>query len=87
VRRSYGRSARHTARWKDLSDRDSGAVPAAQNAANLESLRKGLRDLGYVEGRNLVIEYRSADGRAERFLDLDRWSVDFAADQFMAKPT
>ena len=47
-------------------------VPAAQNAANLESLRKGLRDLGYVEGRNLVIEYRSADGRAERFLDLDR---------------
>jgi putative ABC transport system substrate-binding protein len=26
--------------------------------------------LGYVEGRNLIIEYRSADGRAERFPDL-----------------
>jgi putative ABC transport system substrate-binding protein len=45
-------------------------VPAAQNAANLDALRKGLRDLGYVEGRNLIIEYRSADGRAERFPDL-----------------
>jgi len=43
------------------------AIPAARNAANLDALRKGLRDLGYVEGRNLVIEYRSADGRAERF--------------------
>ena len=39
------------------------AVPATRNGANLDSLRKGLRDLGYVEGRNLVIEYRSADGR------------------------
>ena len=46
------------------------AIPAARNAANLDALRKGLRELGYVEGRNLIIEYRSADGRAERFPDL-----------------
>src|SRR5260370_24870071 len=46
------------------------AVPAAQNTANLDALRKGLLDLGYVEGRNLIIEYRSADGRAERFAEL-----------------
>jgi putative ABC transport system substrate-binding protein len=46
------------------------AIPAAQNAANLDALRKGLRDRGYVEGGNLVIEYRSADGRAERFPEL-----------------
>src|SRR5206468_2964737 len=46
------------------------AIPAAQNSANLDALRKGLRDFGYVEGRNLIIEYRSADGRAERFPDL-----------------
>jgi putative tryptophan/tyrosine transport system substrate-binding protein len=45
-------------------------IPADKNAANLEGLRKGLRELGYVEGRNLVIEYRSADGRAELFPDL-----------------
>lgn len=46
------------------------AIPAAQNTANLNALRKGLRELGYTEGQNLIIEYRSADGRAERFPEL-----------------
>jgi putative ABC transport system substrate-binding protein len=45
-------------------------IPAALNAANLAGLLRGLRERGYVEGRNLQIEYRSADGRADRFPDL-----------------
>src|SRR5688572_3748291 len=42
-------------------------VSADRNAANLAALRRGLREHGYVEGQNLQLEYRSADGRADRF--------------------
>jgi putative tryptophan/tyrosine transport system substrate-binding protein len=35
-----------------------------------EAFRQGLEQHGWVEGRNLVIEYRSADGRTERFPEL-----------------
>ena len=63
------------------------AIPAAQNAANLDALRKGLRDLGYVEGRNLIIEYRSADGRAERFPDLASELVRLKVDLIVTRGT
>jgi len=36
----------------------------------LDALRGGLRDLGYVEGQNLVIEYRWAEGQAQRLAEL-----------------
>jgi len=62
-------------------------IPAARNAANLDALRKGLRDFGYVEGRNLVIEYRSADGRAERFPDLASELVRLKVDLIVTRGT
>jgi len=43
---------------------------AAEGLPNLEALRAGLRDLGYVEGRNMTIEVRWADGRSERLPQL-----------------
>jgi putative ABC transport system substrate-binding protein len=45
---------------------------ASANRANLEALLRGLREAGYVEGKNLVIDYRSAEGRSERFAELAR---------------
>jgi putative ABC transport system substrate-binding protein len=45
-------------------------IPQASNAANFNALRQGLQQLGYVEGQNLVIEYRSADGHDDRFMAL-----------------
>jgi putative ABC transport system substrate-binding protein len=45
-------------------------VSMAANAANFDAFRQGMRERGYVEGRNLIIDYRSADGRGERFAEL-----------------
>ena len=42
-------------------------ISADLNAANLGAFQQSMRHLGYVEGQNLVIEYRSADGDANRF--------------------
>ena len=37
-------------------------------AARWDPFRQGLRDLGYIEGRDIVIEYRSAETRLERLV-------------------
>jgi len=47
---------------RDLHPSDSRAA----TPVNLEAFRHGLRELGYVEGKNIVIEYRFAEGRFER---------------------
>ena len=62
-------------------------TPAVQNATNFNALRDGLRKLGYVEGQNLVIEYRSADGRAERFPDLASELVRLKVDVVVTRGT
>ena len=59
----------------------------ALNAANLDAFRKGLRELGYVEGRNMMIEYRSADGRSERFPDLAAELVRLKVDVILTRGT
>jgi putative ABC transport system substrate-binding protein len=43
---------------------------AAQAASYVESFRAGLRDLGYVEGKNIVIESRFAEGNVDRIPEL-----------------
>ena len=62
-------------------------IAADLNADNLAALRKSLRDLGYAEGQNLVIEYRSADGRAERFPEAAAELVSLNVDVMVTRGT
>jgi putative ABC transport system substrate-binding protein len=57
------------------------------NAANLDGFRQGLRELGYVEGKNFLIEYRSADGRDERFSSLAAELVHLKVDLILTRGT
>ena len=44
-----------------------GPVSPSAGTRLLESFRQGLRELGYVEGQNIFIDYRWAEGRPDRF--------------------
>jgi putative ABC transport system substrate-binding protein len=58
---SQAQSATHVPRLGLLIPSSVSAV-----ASRLEAFRHGLRDLGYVEGRTIILEYRFADGQADR---------------------
>jgi putative ABC transport system substrate-binding protein len=53
----------------------------------LDVFRQGLRELGYVEGTNILIESRTADGKIERFADLATELVRLKVDVIVAANT
>ena len=68
-----------------------GLGPAAVQSNRVKALRAGLRDLGYVEGKNIVIEFRWADTveqLPELAAELVRMKVDiiFASSSTMVEP-
>jgi putative tryptophan/tyrosine transport system substrate-binding protein len=57
---------------------------AGSSASNIEAFRQGLRELGYVEGKNIRIEYKYADGRSERLPELAKELVRLKVDILVA---
>jgi putative ABC transport system substrate-binding protein len=41
-------------------------APFSALAGRIEAFRQGLRELGYIEGKNIVVEWRSSEGKIER---------------------
>jgi putative ABC transport system substrate-binding protein len=68
------------ARAQQAGDRESaGQMPrvgwlwsgrSAGNSSELAGFQQGLRELGYVEGKNIIVEYRFGENRIERLLNL-----------------
>ena len=78
-----------------LEAQPAGRVPrigvllasSSSNSHLLEAFRQGLRELGRVEGQNIMVEYRSAEGRSERSPDLAVELVRLKVDVIVRSPT
>jgi putative tryptophan/tyrosine transport system substrate-binding protein len=62
-------------------------TPAAASPHLREAFLQGLHDLGYVEGRNFVINYRWAEGKFERLPALAAELVALKVDVIVEQPT
>ncbi|HEY6364365.1 MAG TPA: hypothetical protein VI585_06190 [Candidatus Binatia bacterium] len=67
--------------WSDSRAQQPTKVPrigylsntdAATDSARAEGIRLALRELGYIEGQNIAIEYRYAEGKVDRLLSMRR---------------
>ena len=63
------------------------SLSSRTEAVRRKGFREGLRELGYVEGRNLVIEERSAEGKRERLPELAAELVRLNLDVIFAHST
>ena len=64
-----------------------GTRSPSDTAPYLDAFRQGLRERGWVEGQNIVIEYRFAEGRFDRLPDLAAELVRLKVDIIVAAPT
>src|SRR5215831_21355264 len=62
-------------------------IPRIGYSARVDALRQGLNELGYFEGKNIVIEYRFADGKPDRLPALAAELVGLKLDVIVATTT
>jgi putative ABC transport system substrate-binding protein len=62
------------------------ASPAA-SASQLKAFQQGLRELGYLEGKNIILEYRYADGKLDRLPELAAELVGSKVDAIVTRST
>jgi putative ABC transport system substrate-binding protein len=60
---------------------------ASVEASGIDAFRQGLRDLGYVDGQNIIIEYRYAEGKFERLPELAKQLVKLKVDVIVVQST
>ena len=65
----------------------TGGLDSPETRGLLNAFRQGLRERGYVEGQNIVIEYRAADGQLERFPGLAAELVQLKPEVIVAQGT
>jgi putative ABC transport system substrate-binding protein len=61
--------------------------PSAPPSPNVEAFYQGLREVGYIEGKNLIIEYRYTEGNPKRFHELIAELVSSKVDLIVATST
>ncbi len=60
---------------------------ASASASQFKALQQGLRELGYVEGKNIILQYRYADGQLDRLPDLAAELVRVKVDIILTRST
>jgi putative ABC transport system substrate-binding protein len=64
-----------------------GATNASNTLINMKPFRERLREIGYVEGQNLTIEFRDSEGKVERLPELAAELVRLKCDAILTSGT
>jgi putative ABC transport system substrate-binding protein len=78
-------AAQQTKKVPQIGFFDAGTFSSA--SLRIEAFHSGLRELGYVAGRNILIEYRFAEGNLNRLPDLAATLVRLQVDVIVARST
>ena len=65
----------------------TGSLELPETLVMTDAFRQGLRELGYVEGTNIIVDFKAADSQIERFADQAKELVQLNVDVIVASNT